>query len=91
MDKAIVTSNIYRDFAQGVEKFQKDRGNPDVLVSARGLAATFREICIRRATRRHSGQSLKDEERRLLRLEAETWELLQRVYEYETMICFILS
>ncbi|KAG8826499.1 Nucleoporin nup84 [Serendipita sp. 401] len=82
MDKAIVTSNIYRDFAQGVEKFQKDRGNPDVLVSARGLAATFREICIRRATRRHSGQSLKDEDRRLLRLEAETWELLQRVYEH---------
>ncbi|KAG8794589.1 Nucleoporin nup84, partial [Serendipita sp. 399] len=82
MDKAVVTSNIYRDFAQGIEKFQKHRENPDILVSGRGLATTFREICIRRATRHYASEDLSDNERRLLKLEADTWELLQRVYEH---------
>jgi hypothetical protein len=48
MDNAIISSNIHRDFAQSVEKFQKYRGNPDTLVSAQGLASSFREICLRR-------------------------------------------
>lgn len=48
METAIVPSNIYRDFAHSVEKFQKHRGSPDVLVSASGLAANFKEICARR-------------------------------------------
>ncbi|CAG7850613.1 SubName: Full=Related to nucleoporin {ECO:0000313/EMBL:CCA72167.1} [Serendipita indica DSM 11827] len=82
MDKAVVTTNIYRDFAQSVEKFQKHRGNPETLVSAHGLAATFKEICTRRATRQLADQRLTDEDRKMLRLEANTWDLLQRVYEH---------
>ncbi|PVG02472.1 hypothetical protein CPB86DRAFT_697475 [Serendipita vermifera] len=82
MDSTIISSNIHRDFAQSVEKFQKYRGNPDTLVSAQGLASSFREICLRRATRLLADQSLTDQDRKMLLLEANTWELLQRVYEH---------
>lgn len=82
MDTASISSNIYRDFAESVEKFQKHRGNPETLVSAQGLAANFKEICTRRATRKLPDQELTDEDRRMLKLEANTWELLQRVYDH---------
>jgi hypothetical protein len=43
-----------------------------------------------RATRKLADQDLTEEDRRMLKLEANTWELLQRVYECVSPL-FILS